>query len=114
MSLRNFVSSYPQLSVNAPPPHHQTHRVQALPVSVATALQQQMSQQQSQGSQQNNPNGSANANVQQAPSHEFHVAHLPFQTPAGANIAPNYIRHMSSKKQRNFCLGSFLSVESNL
>lgn len=95
MSLRNFVSSYPQLSVNAPPPHHQTHRVQALPVSVATALQQQMSQQQSQGSQQNNPNGgSANS----APSHEYHVAQcLPFQTPAGANIAPNFIRHMSSK-----------------
>lgn len=100
MSLRNFVSSYPQLSVNAPPPpHHQTHRVQALPVSVATALQHQMSQQQqTQGSQQNNSNGSANANVQQAQSHEYHVAHLQaFQAPAGANIAPNFIRHMSSK-----------------
>ena len=92
MSLRNFVSSYPQLSVNAPPPHHQTHRVQALPVSVATL------QQQTQSAQQNNPNGSSNGNVQTAPSHEYHVAHLPpFQTPGGANIAPNFIRHMPSK-----------------
>lgn len=105
MSLRNFVPSYPQLSVNAPPPHqhHQTQRVH-LPVSVTTALQQQMSQQQQtvqQGSQQNNHNGNANANVQSAPSHEYHVAHLPFQAPAGANIAPNFIRHMSSKNKKN-------------
>jgi hypothetical protein len=104
MSLRNFVPSYPQLSVNAPPPHHQTHRVQALPVSVATALQQQISQQQQQQSQQNasaqsNPNGGGAGNVQ-AQSHEYHVAPcLQFQAPAGANIAPNFIRHMSSKSQ---------------
>lgn len=103
MSLRNFVSSYPQLSVNAPPPqHHQTHRVQALPVSVATALQQQMSQQPTQGTQQNNQNNSPNVNAQQAPSHEYHVAHLPFQTTAGASIAPNFIRHMSSKETGTF------------
>jgi hypothetical protein len=100
MSLRNFVPSYPQLSVN-PPPHHQAHRVQALPVSVATALQQQISQQQqqqqqqSQGSAQNNNGGAGN--VQQQQTHEYHVTHLPFQAPNAANIQPNFIRHMSSK-----------------
>lgn len=111
MSLRNFVPSYPQLSVNPPPPHHQTHRVQALPVSVATALQQQISQQQQQqsqqgGSNQSNPNGGGSGNVQAAQSHEYHVTQcLPFQTPGGANIAPNFIRHMSSKKK---FLGKFI------
>lgn len=106
MSLRNYVPSYPQLSVNAPPPHHQTHRVQALPVSVATALQQQINQQQQQqqsqqgASSQSNPNGGNSGNVQ-AQSHEYHVAPcLQFQAPAGANIAPNFIRHMSSKDQK--------------
>lgn len=100
MSLRNFVPSYPQLSVNGPPPHHQAHRVQ-LPVSVATAIQQQISQQQaaqqqSQGSAQSNQNGGG-ASVQ-AQSHEYHIAPcLPFQAPAGANLAQNFIRHMSSK-----------------
>lgn len=106
MSLRNFVPSYPQLSVNGPPPpHHQTHRVQALPANVATALQQQISQQQaaaaaqqqSQGSVSSNQN--AGGNVQTAQSHEYHLTPcLPFQTPAGANLAQNFIRHMSSKK----------------
>src|SRR4051812_49309404 len=102
MSLRNFVSSYPQLN-GPPPPHHQAHRVQALPVSMATALQQQISQQQaaavqqqSQGSTQSNQN--SGGNVQAAPSHEYHLAPcLPFQTPSGANITQNYIRHLSSK-----------------
>ena len=92
MSLRNFVPSYPQLSVNAPPPHHQTHRVQALPVSVATALQQQISQQQQTQGTQSNGGGSGQS------THEYHVAQcLPFQAPTGANLAPNFIRHMSSK-----------------
>ncbi|KAG5666407.1 hypothetical protein PVAND_014436 [Polypedilum vanderplanki] len=103
MSLRNFVPSYPQLSVNGPPPHHQTHRVQALPVSVATALQQQISQQQQQqqtqqgGSSQSNPNGNGSGNVQASSHDAYHVAPcLQFQAPAGANIAPNFIRHMSN------------------
>lgn len=104
MSLRNYVSSYPQLSVNGPPPpHHQTHRV--LPVNVATALQQQISQQQAAAAQQQSQgsvssNQNAGGNVQTAQSHEYHIAPcLPFQTPAGANLAQNFIRHMSSKKQ---------------
>ncbi|CRL07938.1 CLUMA_CG020896, isoform A [Clunio marinus] len=98
MSLRNFVPSYPQLSVNGPPPPH--HRVQALPVSVQ-ALQQQISQQQaaqqqSQAPTVSNQNGGG-GNVQSAPSHEYHLAPcLPFQTPAGANITQNFIRHMSN------------------
>lgn len=103
MSLRNFVPSYPQLSVNGPPPpHHQTHRVQALPVNVA-ALQQQISQQQAAAAQQQSgsvsSNQNAGGNVQTAQSHEYHIAPcLPFQTPAGANLTQNFIRHMSSKK----------------
>lgn len=106
MSLRNFVPSYPQISVNGPPPpHHQAHRVQALPVSVATALQQQISQQQAAAAQQQSQQGSAQSNpnsggsVQSAQqTHEYHIAScLPFQTPAGANLAQNFMRHMSSK-----------------
>lgn len=82
MSLRNYVPTYPQLPVNGPPPpHHQTHRVQALPVSVS-ALQQQ----------QNSSSATQNGGNVQA---EYHLAPcLPFQTPAGA---PNFIRHMPSK-----------------
>jgi hypothetical protein len=95
MSLRNYVPTYPQLSVNGPPPpHHQTHRVQALPVNVANALQQQISQQQQQqqqGSAANQQNGGGNVQAT-----EYHLAPcLPFQTPAGA---PNFIRHMPSKE----------------
>jgi len=105
MSLRNFVPSYPQLTVNGPPPpHHQGHR--PLPVSVATALQQQISQQQAVAAQQQQqsqgappPNQNNSGNVQTAPSHEYHLAScIPFQTPAGANLAQNFIRHMSSKE----------------
>jgi hypothetical protein len=94
MSLRNYVPTYPQLSVNGPPPpHHQTHRVQALPVSVATALQQQISQQQQQQQGSNAVNQNGGGNVQAT---EYHLAPcLPFQSPAGA---PNFIRHMPSKK----------------
>lgn len=109
MSLRNFVPSYPQLPVNGPPPpHHQTHRVQTLPVSVATAIQQQITQQQaavaaqqqqqqqqqSQVTVQSNQSGNGSS---APPSHEYHVTHMPFQTPGGASLAPNFIRHMSSK-----------------
>ena len=98
MSLRtHYVPSYPPLPVNGPPPpHHQTHRVQAVPVSIATALQQQAAaaQQQSQGTAPSNQN--SGGNVQAPQSHEYHITScLPFQTPAG--VAQNIFRHISSK-----------------
>lgn len=98
MSLRNYVPTYPQLSVNGPPPpHHQTHRVQALPVSVS-ALQQQQ-----QGSNSAAQNGGGNVQAT-----EYHLAPcLPFQTPAGAQ---NFIRHMPSKDaERNISRKLFFS-----
>lgn len=108
MSLRaHYVPSYPPLSVNGPPPpHHQTHRVQAVPVSIATALQQQAAaaQQQSQGTTSSNQN--SGGNVQAPQTHEYHITScLPFQTPAG--VAQNIFRHISSKallNQTNFTL----------
>lgn len=108
MSLRaHYVPSYPPLSVNGPPPpHHQTHRVQAVPVSIATALQQQAAaaQQQSQGTAPSNQ--SSGGNVQAPQSHEYHITScLPFQTPAG--VAQNLFRHISSKTTKtklNFSL----------
>lgn len=99
MSLRNYVPSYPPLSVNGPPPpHHQGHRVQPLPANVATALQQQISQQQAAAAQQQQSQGGGQSN-QNGGQSEYHIAPcLPFQTPAGANLAQNFIRHMSSSK----------------
>lgn len=121
MSLRaHYVPSYPPLSVNGPPPpHHQTHRVQAVPVSIATALQQQaaVAQQQSQGTAPSNQ--SSGGNVQAPQSHEYHITScLPFQTPAG--VAQNLFRHISSKPTMNkqilklLIILQFLLISSNI